>query len=674
MCGEVCSFISSLLKKMDIFKVGVKFNIEKENEYGTPFGGIIFLCYFVACLYFLIANFSDFINRSIYNQNIIDVKSKTTPSLDLFDKKLSFAFGVVVDGEAINDTAIVLNYIGISLQFVTKYPNSTKIKQSLNLTKCEKYHFNNKINESFDSFSLEKYQCIDPSKNDELFLQGIYTDAIFKYIEFSVQVKKEALNETKFLENYFLDHEVKIQLFHLDSSINVSNYRSPESLFLNSQYLTLSFPFVVKANVDFSNNTFEEDANILLSSTSVFHFYTIQLFQETRIYNGLNRLVDKKNDYDLLGRMYIRASQSSVIYKRTYQKLTEYLADSTIIVSQILFLLVIAVGEYDQFKAKEYIIDNMLKYKVKFIKQNPNGYQLLKKLFHPRHEIVDSNQNVLSSMNKSEATSSALGSSFRRNQNTFDTLNKISQNYENKNQFGNVPTVCSQSKSLISDKRIRTNNFIYPQSSFAKDADIGKDSLQSQKQKEEINKLAFSKFDNNVPLYYNYLPLQIKEKNKKNENIITPDKTQNQTENETLVYGFCDMIKVFFSKCGCCKKDQNFINKEILFEKGLESYFYNLNIFSYFTKMREIDILKYVLLTPNQKVLVDFVSKPSISLLINDKESPLSPSLETFDRSEDRIRDFHLSFIKCNNDYLKNKNENQQKLLQLTSYELFQLI
>ena len=90
--------------------------------------------------------------------------------------------------------------------------------------------------------------------------------------------------------------------------------------------------------------------------------------------------------------------------------------------------------------------------------------------------------------------------------------------------------------------------------------------------------------------------------------------------------------------------------------------------------MREIDILKYVLLTPNQKVLVDFVSKPSISLLINDKESPLSPSLETFDRSEDRIRDFHLSFIKCNNDYLKNKNENQQKLLQLTSYELFQLI
>ena len=76
MCGEVCSFISSLLKKMDIFKVWVKFNIEKENEYGNPFGGIIFLCYFVACLYFLIANFSDFINRSIYNQNIIDVKSK----------------------------------------------------------------------------------------------------------------------------------------------------------------------------------------------------------------------------------------------------------------------------------------------------------------------------------------------------------------------------------------------------------------------------------------------------------------------------------------------------------------------------------------------------------------------------------------------------------------------
>ena len=47
----------------------------------------------------------------------------------------------------------------------------------------------------------------------------------------------------------------------------------------------------------------------------------------------------------------------------------------------MLFLLVLLIGEYDQFKVKEYIIDNMLKYKLKFKKDNPKGFRLMKKLF-----------------------------------------------------------------------------------------------------------------------------------------------------------------------------------------------------------------------------------------------------------------------------------------------------
>ena len=86
------------------------------------------------------------------------------------------------------------------------------------------------------------------------------------------------MNETVLLENFLLDHEVKLQLFYLDSSINVSNYHNPEKLYLNSRFLDLSFPFVVKANVDFSNNTFQNDANILLSTDSSFNFFSLELF------------------------------------------------------------------------------------------------------------------------------------------------------------------------------------------------------------------------------------------------------------------------------------------------------------------------------------------------------------------------------------------------------------
>ena len=616
----------------------------------------------------------------MYNQNIIDVNSKEAPFLSLNNTKLSFAFGLTIDS-FVNNNSSLFNYITFSSQYITKYPNATKKRENLNITNCEKYHFDNKINDSFDEFLLNNYQCIDPNNNsNNLSLEGIFTDSVFKYIELSAIIKEDALNETEFLKSFLLDHEVKLHLFYLDSSINVSNYHTPEKLYLNNQYLRLSFPFINKVNADFSNNTFEEDKNILVSSEKEFYFYTLQTYDVSSIYLGETRLIDRKKDYALLGRIYIRASQSSVIYKRTYQKITEYLADSTTIVSQVLFLLVLVIGEYNQFKAKEYIIDNMLNYKKKFMKKNPESYYLLKRLFNSKpQEAVDTKNNISFNalITKSELVSSVVNNSLKRNDTALDCYDKKIPSFGDKKtseQSDFVQTVCNQSKSLIPEKKIKTNNFLIHQPTITKEIENFKDFQKKTQLKEDIIQSTLSKPENSYPIYYNYLPPQIKNKTKINEQMNNKQNYQDKSSEETLTHSFIEMGKLVFSKCGYCKKDKNFVNKEMMFEKGLERYYYYLSIFSYFTKMREIEILKYVLLSQNQKVLVDFVSKPSISLLINDKESPLSPSLDAFDNSADRMNTLHYSFIRCNNEFYRNKNENQQKLLQLASYELFQLI
>ena len=59
-------------------------------------------------------------------------------------------------------------------------------------------------------------------------------------------------------------------------------------------------------------------------------------------------------------------------------------------------------------------------------------------------------------------------------------------------------------------------------------------------------------------------------------------------------------------------------------------------------------------------------------MIINSKESPLAPSLNSFENNG--INNLYNSFVKCNKHFLKRKNENHKKLLELTSYELFQLI
>ena len=166
-------------------------------------------------------------------------------------------------------------------------------------------------------------------------------------------------------------------------------------------------------------------------------------------------------------------------------------------------------------------------------------------------------------------------------------------------------------------------------------------------------------------------------KTKTQRDVTTTEKTANTEEknnDETLVYSVGDLAKSLFSKMGCCKKDKHFQNKEILFEKGLERYLYNLDIFTYFTKMREVDILKHILLTSNQRAMLDFLSKPSISLIIKDSESPLTKSMNIFDNTLSNIENFYNSFVNCSNEYIKKKTESHEKFLKLTAYELYQLI
>ena len=76
----------------------------------------------------------------------------------------------------------------------------------------------------------------------------------------------------------------------------------------------------------------------------------------------------------------------------------------------------------------------------------------------------------------------------------------------------------------------------------------------------------------------------------------------------------------------------------------------------------------------NQRALLDFLSKPSISLIIKDSESPLTKSLNIFDNTLSNIENFYSSFVNCNNEYLKKRTESHEKLLKLTAYELYQLI
>ena len=609
----------NLLRQLDVFAVGVGFNVRNNNKaFGTKFGGCVFIIYVLFCLYFLLYNFYHFSNRSIFNQNIMETKSDTAPPINLINSKMAFALTLTVNGSP-NDKAPIFDYISFQIKHVSKYKDTgRKEKVNINMTQCSKKLFHNSIDETFDVLALGNYLCI--AQNQNLTIRGIFTDDLFQYLELSVNINENGKSKNEFIHQYLIENEVLLQMYYIDSSINGNDYSSPEKLYLNSKFLKLSFPFIEKANAYFSNNTFDNDANIFVSTSSIFNFYTLDNFEQTNEILSMSRLTEQKGDYDLLARLYIRASQTSVLYTRTYQKFTEYLADSTALASQVFLILALILGKINQFRGKQYIIDNILKYKEKYKSKNPTGFSELKRQFKEkpiqRRELQTEIEQPLNGNIQSE--------------------------------INNNPIDENQSES------IEQNSII----------------------------------DNKYPLFTHYLPIDLKSEYNNNKEI---QKKKAKSKNKSLLFSFTDMINTLLIALGCGKKNKNLEEKETLFKKGEAIYLYYLDIFTYFTKMREIDLLKYILIPSNKKPIIDFLTKPSISIFSKDTKCPLPQSNTFIDNTLDNVEEIYQSFLNCHEEYrqkenyynlniksrkeyLKSVKEVDKKILDLTAYEIHQLI
>jgi hypothetical protein len=97
-----------------------------------------------------------------------------------------------------------------------------------------------------------------------------------------------------------------------------------------------------------------------------------------------------------------------------------------------------------------------------------------------------------------------------------------------------------------------------------------------------------------------------------------------------------------------------------------------MNVLTYVKKIQEIDILKYLLLDENQLSLLNFLSKPSVSLMNNNMEY------------ENLLQDFNVNIDKGEIDNLSSSynaiiSKEQQtsfdkKLIRMFTYEIDNLV
>jgi hypothetical protein len=722
--SKKCSL--SFMKFFDIFGTAMSFKIKDKELFQSVFGGILCCLFYIFCFYYLLVNFLSFAQRE--NMNVIFTQKilSPNPTLNLTNLKFQFTPALKFDnntplfGEMRNLLVEQLNYV--------QYIGDDKFKKAIKMVPCELSQFFEIEKEPFDLLNLNNYIC--PSNFTNMTLEGGYTDTDFYYLEYGVYINSTYLNATsdakqyKYVYDLLNNNIVKATLIYMDSRLNVDEFVNPIGPYLNSYVDYLNVNSVKMINMDFQYYNFTSDSNVLFNSEQI--TTRMSLDQISSYFININQ--DRKllgSDFSKLVKIFLRASPKKTIIRRFYQKLTDFLANTTALLSQILLIFYALVTYINNFKSEEKVINKILKFK-DFIKQKNSESEEMKQVV-ANH--LDKRFNIFKEF---EITYDEGGEkSQSQNESMLNFSVKRKESNSSKNSNANIISEKSQNKEILilpkipipygkirqhsktfevvnySAYPIRTENkemiltlkqnsgdgfevisspnhqmIPFPGSYTSRERDEGhspalncitsnKETIQDiSSNREEISKEI-------KPILQRKRTLNTRRSNffKKKGNTIMhlqENDQKNVSKNKRPIY--FNIFEILLRLC--FKKQHRTLHlKDTLFEVSLKKLNYYMDVFTCIKKMQEIDILKHLIFSKDQLNLFNFVSKPSISLATGEEREQILNSLEktyySYHLTRDQVGGLVKSYTNvCNN---SNKSEIVKKLLSLYNFEVNQL-
>ena len=572
------------IRKFDYFGVQFFFHYKDYKKYQSVIGGLTFVIYLLIGIIYISINMNGFINRKNLNIIFYDKQIDITNQIQFSNYSSIFSYGVECDDLT---TISIFDYISLDLNYVilnktdgiylkTKYPILSEL--------CTKSDFFNEFNLSFEYNNLEKYYC--PKQKDYV-MEGTYINDIFKYYEFTLSLKYDDQllyeNLTSILEN----HECKYQIYFIDTTIDANNYKNPIKKSIQNEFLVLKPDEIVKMNIFFKQKTFDSYENYLFDKSIKKYYIGFSSYQLYSIKKGYNRVINHIEEYDILGKIYLRSALTETSVERKYMKLTEFAANMSSLFSTILLLLYVIFSTINEFNANKAIMNYIFQFQGDKNSKTNETINILKKKFYSFEFLIDKSKEIKvnSSINPKIKNKNNLNinmSSFKKNK----SKKLENKNLEKKNSF-------NSNLKMLSDDLMSPGHLELLHKNFRK--------LTFAKKNEQIynsSKKSISSLTKNL-------------NDKIEKNRVSLYKRKKRKKNEDFNYNCFEIL--FYLICPCFSWKKLKI-KNTLIKKGEEKLYLQLDILSYIRRMQQLELLNYILLEPGENIILDFLSKPSISL------------------------------------------------------------
>jgi hypothetical protein len=283
--------IKKFLKKLDLSGLPFTFKYKAKDKYSTSLGGFILLLFSVLVFYFGIYYFIQFINKENFKTLYYTANIAKTDVIKLKDSKVTFSLGLDCQDKGRFKAEDLLMIQAKFINFTKTKEGKVNINSKIISTHfCTHDDFLNSHNDSFDRLTLHKFQCLDDYGGS---LEGVYSDQIFTYYEFSVVSKYNTPENLDNIEEYLFQNDCKLQIVYPDITIDLNNYKEPPKSYLNEVFIQLNQTLYIKRNMFFMNQYLMDDDDILFGIfNGVDYSFITSLYsryEEYSLFLGLNK-------------------------------------------------------------------------------------------------------------------------------------------------------------------------------------------------------------------------------------------------------------------------------------------------------------------------------------------------------------------------------------------------
>ena len=602
--------LKAILKRVDYFGTFLTFRVNEEIEYKSIIGGTFSILYAIIVILYITTMSLDFIQRKNLNF-IYSTKITQDPYINLSDINFNFAFGIQFSKtatSAIKETRKFFDYnVSIVEYFSNEYivGKENIIYREIKTRRCTEDDFPELLTHFYLN-DLGDMICPIVDSTSNFSIEGLYTDSYYKTISIKLSLSQYSIDNYQELTDYLNGTPIEFALFYKDTAIDYENRKNPLPSFLNYYYKGIDIDFIKYTEIDLSKLEFKNDENLIFEGNKLTikatHFSSRDLFRYV-----YSRLHDK--EYSICE--YIIKSSSTILQlKRTYEKLPEFAANISGIISFIFFVMILIANIIEIKIIDQKLIHKMLKFRGN---KNIDVNYFVEKFNH--HFQNDFTSNLVGINEKGNLKYNSVDFNNKKKENKENLRNikirKINSFFEGLNNI-NCESIPNKIEKYEEKNETKIENVEMEENEENEENNNNNTSYEEKNSSKNSQRVLKNKFktvktcDLEKEVFKSSEMRKIKQTEIK---IQSPNSKKNQEDLVKL--SLCQIVRNFL--CFWCNKSWK--RKNLLIQSAEKKINYYMDIITYVKTIQEFELLKEMIFNESTLRLFQFVSKPTMKIM-----------------------------------------------------------